>query len=439
MRRHVAISGLLAYFIGLSAGDRAKKVSLHRRGEETVMVSNRAVNISIPSPEIPRSNNSTIKFDYAEDVKISTVRLRLYNKDGDKIIASTEFPPATAPPDASLSGGSAGDAFDDAFFRPGSTPNNLTIAWSKNIPDSVSFSNYLNLPLYLESEWTKSLSAGNSTSPLFAVYDKDAHQAQVNLEAALKGSSTDGSARPARPESTAPTAPSSTPTPSSPPGTSETPTQAPTAATSQPAATIGPQSALPAPNGLSKNGIIGVAVGVGAGGLLVAGILSWLFCFRRRHHRRGGGSSSGSRNAAHHTMPSYDSDVGGAHASMTGKETPVLLETPSRQSAYGGEGRPSIDPYAPYSDRSAPSPTMTTTVHYRGATTTTGTDVPAAAATSQTDLTWTNGAPTPTPVIASRYAHLVEEGMTEEEIRRLEDEERQLDAAIENAGRRRDT
>lgn len=35
----------------------------------------------------------------------------------------------------------------------------------------------------------------------------------------------------------------------------------------------------------------------------------------------------------------------------------------------------------------------------------------------------------------SRYAHLIEEGMTEDEIRRLEDEERQLDAAIEDAGR----
>ncbi|KAK8131296.1 hypothetical protein PG984_007734 [Apiospora sp. TS-2023a] len=34
----------------------------------------------------------------------------------------------------------------------------------------------------------------------------------------------------------------------------------------------------------------------------------------------------------------------------------------------------------------------------------------------------------------SRYAHLIEEGMTEEEIWRLEDEERQLDAAIEDAG-----
>lgn len=279
----------------------------------------------------------------------------------------------------------------------------------------------MNNPLYLESEWNNTSISGSSTSPLFAVYDVDRHLAQSSLEAARKGSHI-SSDSPARAESITT---SLSPTPSSPTATSKPPPQA-TTPTSQPAATIGPQSALPAPNGLSMNGIIGVAVGVSVGGLLVAGALSWLFCFRRRRRN--------SRNAAHHTMPSYDSDVG-AHASMTDKETPVLLETASRQSAYGGEGRPSIDPYAPYSDRSAPSPTP----HYRGTTSTDAPAAPAAPTTSQTDLTWTNGAPTPTPVIASRYAHLVEEGMTEEEIRRLEDEERQLDAAIENAGRRRDT
>ncbi|KAH6626006.1 hypothetical protein B0J18DRAFT_464058 [Chaetomium sp. MPI-SDFR-AT-0129] len=38
--------------------------------------------------------------------------------------------------------------------------------------------------------------------------------------------------------------------------------------------------------------------------------------------------------------------------------------------------------------------------------------------------------------LTTPYAHLVEDGMTEDEIRRLEEEERQLDAAIEQAGRR---
>lgn len=37
--------------------------------------------------------------------------------------------------------------------------------------------------------------------------------------------------------------------------------------------------------------------------------------------------------------------------------------------------------------------------------------------------------------ISGRYAHLVEEGMTDDEIRRLEEEERALDEAIEEAGR----
>lgn len=42
-----------------------------------------------------------------------------------------------------------------------------------------------------------------------------------------------------------------------------------------------------------------------------------------------------------------------------------------------------------------------------------------------------------TPVgLSSSVAALVEEGMTEEEIRRLEEEERALDRAIEEAGRR---
>ncbi|KAI1202355.1 hypothetical protein F5X97DRAFT_235776 [Nemania serpens] len=431
MRRHVAISGLLAYLIGLSVGDRAEDVSLGQHDEGTAIGSTPVVSISYKNShtfEIALSSSSTFSFDTTSDVELGTVRLKIYSEngldDGQDIIASTTLPSATAPTDADgLSAGSSqGIAPNNDLFKPGSSPNTLTIVWSRNSAASAPFSfDYLDKPLYLESQWKTTLISGSSTSPLFAVYDKNYNEAKSNLETARKGNSSNS---PARPDST--TTLSSSPTPASPSGTSKPPTQA-TTATGQPAATIGPSaspSALPAPNGLSRGAIIGIAVGVGVGGLLVAGVLSWLFCFRRRRRS--------SRNAAHHTMPSYDSDVG-AHASMTDKETPVLLEAASRQSTYGGgEGRPSVDPYAPYSDRSAASPTP----HYRG------TDAPAAPAaptTSQTDLTWTNGAPAPTPVIASRYAHLVEEGMTTEEIRRLEDEERQLDMAIENAGRRRDT
>lgn len=44
-------------------------------------------------------------------------------------------------------------------------------------------------------------------------------------------------------------------------------------------------------------------------------------------------------------------------------------------------------------------------------------------------------AETPVTAISERYAHLVEEGMTEEELRRLEEEERALDEAIEERAR----
>jgi hypothetical protein len=53
---------------------------------------------------------------------------------------------------------------------------------------------------------------------------------------------------------------------------------------------------------------------------------------------------------------------------------------------------------------------------------------------SQTDLP-ASGTRSPTPPISQRYAHLIEEGMTEDEIRRLDEEERHLDVAIETAGR----
>jgi hypothetical protein len=160
---------------------------------------------------------------------------------------------------------------------------------------------------------------------------------------------------------------------------------------------------------------------VSVGGLLILGVLLWFFVFRRR--------SSKKNNAHHSMMPSYDSDSG-VHAMMPDKEIPVALarSSSSPRSAYvgsGGEGRPSADhPYTPYSDR-APDHQ-----HHQRHLPTTG----PAAATSQTDISIVSTA-TGTGA-TTRYAHLVEEGMTEQEIRQLEYEERQLDAAIEHAGRR---
>jgi hypothetical protein len=70
-----------------------------------------------------------------------------------------------------------------------------------------------------------------------------------------------------------------------------------------------------------------------------------------------------------------------------------------------------------------------------------GTPSVRAASMAQTDEARVS-VPSPIPgratprALTTPYAHLVEDGMTEDEIRRLEEEERQLDAAIEQAGRR---
>lgn len=79
--------------------------------------------------------------------------------------------------------------------------------------------------------------------------------------------------------------------------------------------------------------------------------------------------------------------------------------------------------YTPYRDHTPPP---TNLYAHHDASTSSQTSLPASLPPH---------ARSPTPPISSRYAHLVEEGMTDEEIRRLEEEERALDVAIEDAGR----
>ncbi|ORY57553.1 uncharacterized protein BCR38DRAFT_413940 [Pseudomassariella vexata] len=180
------------------------------------------------------------------------------------------------------------------------------------------------------------------------------------------------------------------------------------------------------PSGLAIGAIVGIAVGCGIAGLLIIGFLVWFLCFsRRRDHKP-------MQNVG------YASDSG-VHGMMADKEMPVINDSPRSQypddnsrlhdgssmvvSTHGQEDDGS---YAPYSDRTATPPGAAAVVSGTGA------GAAAGATASQTEL---RSSRSPTPPIVSRYAHLVEEGMTEDEIRRLEEEERQLDAAIEDAGR----
>lgn len=167
-------------------------------------------------------------------------------------------------------------------------------------------------------------------------------------------------------------------------------------------------------------------------------------------------------------MSSYESDVG-ARAMMADKEAPLRLESSSRQSAYGGVGeagvvgfgagdggRASLEQqqqhqqhsYAPYSDRSgiavspAPMPMsfpqQQQQQQLHGMTT--STDATVVEQQQQHGIGGVGGGSVATatsvPGAPASYAHLIEDGMTPEEIRRLEEEERQLDAAIEADSRR---
>ncbi|RYP91505.1 hypothetical protein DL770_002351 [Monosporascus sp. CRB-9-2] len=227
-------------------------------------------------------------------------------------------------------------------------------------------------------------------------------------------------------------------------GTSAPPTSSPIAGS--PSLGTGLNTASPAAEdssgqsqaGLSPGAIAGIAVGIGVGFLAVAGLSVW-FCLRRR---RSGRPLARAREVG------YGSDSG-AVAMMPEKEAAGLTESSSHPVydhhsapvahhstpvAHHDDPTAAADSYAPYSDHLVAPGTAVTTP------TPTSLNEPSPVPHEQQQQG--PGGETDTvrqhqqQPITSRYAHLVEEGMTEEEIRRLEEEERQLDAAIEQAGRR---
>ncbi|KAI1121441.1 hypothetical protein F5Y10DRAFT_272070 [Nemania abortiva] len=420
MRCNVATSGLLACLTDVSTSERSPQTDY--------------LEISFRAPTHFIAQNAPLEFSFHHKfntVKISTVRLKAYNESLDtgynnQAIVTTPFKLPSEPP---------------TFLSPDPDDDSVNINWNAPFTDGTNITERINQVLYLEGEWMAewegTTTSGNSTSPLFAFFNGDFNTAANNLKTAKPGvfdpnlpaynETTTKSQSQSQSETQIPT-----PTPTSITSTtSVTPTASlTTSATSQTPTTAEAESVPTGNSGLSRDGVIGVAVGATIGGLLVAGALIWLFCLRRRN------------KTARHAMSSYDSDVA-VHAIVSDKEIPALLERSTPQSTYGGEGRPSTDHhYVPYSDRptASPVPTPTPLHHRAGAATPDVVEPPTA---SQTDLAWTREAQTPTPtqgpVIASRYAHLIEEGMTEEDVRRVEEEERQLDAAIENAGRGRNS
>ncbi|KAK8880104.1 transporter C36.03c [Apiospora arundinis] len=217
---------------------------------------------------------------------------------------------------------------------------------------------------------------------------------------------------------------------------------------------------------LNSGAIAGIVVGAVIGVLLIASALAYFLCFRRRASKRhihgdvGYASDSGAAGmiAREKDMPGVNHSPSSAYADDNGHlhnhgnestnysnqdergvPTGVGAHQQSRDSlaqndylynnSNGDQGVASNRHSAIGMAVSGAGSTEQNSADNRRERTRSVGGVPAGRTSHQTSR------PASEARSPSRYAHLIEEGMTEDEIRRLEDEERQLDAAIEDAGR----
>ncbi|PTB64436.1 hypothetical protein BBK36DRAFT_22048 [Trichoderma citrinoviride] len=158
--------------------------------------------------------------------------------------------------------------------------------------------------------------------------------------------------------------------------------------------------------GLSKGAIAGIAVACSVVGiLLIAGLVWFLLRRRRRRHFDGG------YNAAHQTTSSFIA---------TKEARPSVVESPVISPFTDNDNSRAIGPGS--GSNAIPIP-----LHHNAAA---GTNDPVSPQDDRRPSTAASGNR------SRNIAHLVEEGMTEADILRLEEEERHLDAEIERAARR---
>ncbi|KAK4218699.1 hypothetical protein QBC37DRAFT_176962 [Rhypophila decipiens] len=309
------------------------------------------------------------------------------------------------------------------------------VGGSVTIMDLTMFRAYASLPLYLGAVWTGNGFRGESYSRAFGVvetirdYDELDKDRFRDTDPVLNGTAIPTSGQ--------------GPKPSFPPTMAPVPTG---------------QDIAPNEGGLATGAIIGIAVACGVFGLLLIGAGIW-FLIRRRN-RQAANNHLGSpgrpygvdRARTEDLIAEKEASAGGAdpspHSPYSDDGVVLVPAGTGASGPYHHEGSPVVPAgvgsvaapvlshhhqarsYTPYSDHGSgvgangsPSIHAASIVHstHEGENSRAGMGSPTA------------GRATPHSSLSPRYAHLVEEGMTEDEIRRLEDEERQLDAAIEQA------
>jgi hypothetical protein len=277
-------------------------------------------------------------------------------------------------------------------------------------------SGYFSHGMIMEVSWTLNGQAGFAQSGLFTVVQ---NEAQANVW--LAGNFVKG---PLEQTGTVSPEPVADMTGSIPMASSE-PTIAASSSTIQPPLSTSSNPANGSSDSssggeLSTGAIAGIAVG-GAAAVIIL-ITAIFFLYRRRHRKRLAADRAG-----------YDGQRG-ATTYFTDKENNRVPDTP--QTPYSEDGAHRLPPssvpgLALTHDDIEPGPRQPPS---NNATDGNSTFVPYKnpdPATSRTDLATRSGT-----ALSSNIAHLVEDGMTDDEIRRLEEEERQLDDAIAQARRR---
>ncbi|KAI2472780.1 hypothetical protein F4781DRAFT_428196 [Annulohypoxylon bovei var. microspora] len=405
MRLDVSTFGILACLSGLAGAEGsdaggAKAVTADIGTTSSSTTSNAVLELAaLPTPPVytPGKGNQVITFSNGPgitDLTVNAVNLKRYSDNATVAMGKADFSTGSTTSteihtdEATL--GRRDDILPPLYF-PISNGSVTLVIPSESSQLSNMYGSNVGQPLYYEFQWGNSTSAGTSYSQLIAVALSDGYDSAAAAITATDKGTSPVFVEAIQGEATNPTSVVST--------TDSTPAE-----TSSASLTGASSSGS---GGMSPGAIAGVAVGCAVVVLLIVGFIVWFFCFRRRRSReqvRGESDFAASS---------------GTRAMVLDKEA-----TGSPQSAYPDDGGRLRDPdaYAPFEGSRAPPPP--------GAafTTNSTTDV---ASIGQASTTRAN---TPPPY-QSRYAHLIEEGMTEDEIRRLEEEERHLDAAIEDSRR----
>ncbi|KAF6845270.1 hypothetical protein CMUS01_00215 [Colletotrichum musicola] len=269
--------------------------------------------------------------------------------------------------------------------------------------------------MYIKVYWTKDGRPGSTTSGVFTVYDnsnlpvaypelnarlaREMSRSDQNVGVDTDDSVGNGDLNPETTLSSATATASVTPK-SSPSGSSDV-------------GSGGGGGGLPA----------GAIAGIVVGSVLGIGLIAFLLWFFLRRRRRGEHGSNGAYGSGQ-----------GPHEYLADKETHARV-TESPQSPYSDDGQhqQQPQPHLAPSQQEAAIPPSSATPAGRPSFAPYEEHTPIAAR-SLDDVNRGSGARSSTPNVNSNVSHLIEDGMTEDEIRRLEEEERALDAAIEQAG-----